>query len=80
MQNSFSQHYWFKINKFIQMISQQRWGLHNDKDYVLYYINNFMGWNIIYITTDSIKPAKTIIRVSDSTVKEYWPVHVHILH
>jgi hypothetical protein len=29
------------------MISLQRWGLHNDKDYVLYYINNFMGWNII---------------------------------
>ena len=43
MYNSFSQNYWFKINKCIQMILLQMWGLHIDKDYVLYYINNFMG-------------------------------------
>ena len=37
------------------MILLQMWGLHIDKDYVLYYINNFMGWNIIiHILTNSI--------------------------
>jgi hypothetical protein len=40
------------------------------------YCNNFMGWNIIYITTDSIKPEKNTIRFSHSTMKEYWPVHI----
>ena len=45
-------------------------GLHIDKDYVLYYINNFMGWNIINNRKLDIKRITT----------DYWTIELKGIH
>jgi hypothetical protein len=45
-------------------------GLHIDKDYVLYYINNFMGWNIINERKLDIKRITT----------DYWTIELKGIH